>query len=177
MNDTTKSVLLKVLTAILKMLHPFMPYVTEEIYQMLPIKDADSIMISSYPKVENINYNTEKETIDKVLEDIVSIRNLKQSNSMTKIEVEESLKTIYYSQLKVKEENIITEIPSDKLNLNYKSKNIDITYYYEGSHEDENKKQEEIEKLKASIARRERLLSNENYVNKAPAKIIQVLLS
>ena len=76
MNDTTKSVLLKVLTSILKMLHPFMPYVTEEIYQMLPIKDAKSIMISKYPVVEDYNYTSELETIDKVLEDIVSIRKL-----------------------------------------------------------------------------------------------------
>ena len=49
MSDTTKSVLLKVLTDILKLIHPFMPYVTEEIYGILPIKDAESIMISSYP--------------------------------------------------------------------------------------------------------------------------------
>ena len=52
MSNTNKSVLLKVLTSIVKMLHPSMPYVTEEIYSMLPIKDAESIMISSYPKVE-----------------------------------------------------------------------------------------------------------------------------
>ena len=179
MNNTTKSVLIKVLTNILKMLHPFMPYVTEEIYSMLPIKDSESIMISSYPQVEDINYKEEKEIIDKVLKDIVSIRNLKQTNSITKdasikVEVESSLKDIYYSQLKIKEENIIAEIPSDKLNINYKSKNIDITYYYEGSSEDESKKQEEIEKLKASIARRESLLANENYVNKAPANIVEM---
>ena len=43
---TTKSVLLKVLTSILKMLHPFMPYVTDEIYNMLPIKEKN-IMIST----------------------------------------------------------------------------------------------------------------------------------
>ena len=48
MNNTSKSVLLKVLTDILKLLHPFMPYVTEEIYLMLPMHDA-SIMISNYP--------------------------------------------------------------------------------------------------------------------------------
>ena len=179
MNNTTKSVLLKILTAILKMLHPFMPYVTEEIYSMLPIKETESIMISSYPQAEEINYKNEKEIIDKVLEDIVSIRNLKQSNNITKeatikVELEESLKGIYYSQLKIKDENIVTEIPSDKLNLNYKSKNIDITYYYEGNKEDDAKKQEEIEKLKASIARREGLLSNENYVNKAPANIVEM---
>ena len=49
-SNTTKSVLCYVLTGILKMLHPFMPFVTEEIYQMLPIKESESIMISTYPE-------------------------------------------------------------------------------------------------------------------------------
>ena len=53
--NTTKTVLLEVLTNIIKMLHPFMPYVTEEIYQMLPVKDQESIVISKYP-----TYNKEK---------------------------------------------------------------------------------------------------------------------
>ena len=93
---------------------------------------------------------------------------------MLKLEVEASLKEIYTSQLKIKDENLTVEVPSDKLSLNYKSKNIDITYYYEGNKEDEAKKQEEIEKLKQSIARREGLLANENYVNKAPANIVEM---
>ena len=54
------------------------------------------------------------------------------------------------------------------------SKFIDITYYYEGTKEDESKKEEEIKKLEASILRREKLLSNENYVNKAPANIVEL---
>ena len=178
MNDTTKSVLLKVLTSILKMLHPFMPYVTEEIYQMLPIKDAKSIMISKYPVVEDYNYTSELETIDKVLEDIVSIRNLKQSNNITKdakvkVTVKQLLKSIYYSQLKIKEENLVDSEITDMLSSNYQSKNIDITYYYHGSKEDESKKIEEINKLKASIERREKLLANSNYVSKAPANIVE----
>ena len=178
MNDTTKSVLLKVLTSILKMLHPFMPYVTEEIYQMLPIKDAKSIMISKYPVVEDYNYTSELETIDKVLEDIVSIRNLKQSNNITKdakvkVTVKQLLKSIYYSQLKIKEENLVDSEITDMLSSNYQSKNIDITYYYQGSKEDESKKIEEINKLKASIERREKLLANSNYVNKAPVNIVE----
>lgn len=178
MNDTTKSVLLKVLTSILKMLHPFMPYVTEEIYQMLPIKDAKSIMISKYPVVEDYNYTSELETIDKVLEDIVSIRNLKQSNNITKdakakVTVKQLLKSIYYSQLKIKEENLVDSEITDMLSSNYQSKNIDITYYYQGSKEDESKRIEEINKLKASIERREKLLANSNYVSKAPANIVE----
>ena len=47
-NNTTKTVLFTVLTDILKLLHPFMPYVTEEIYLMLPIHE-ETIMKSSYP--------------------------------------------------------------------------------------------------------------------------------
>lgn len=154
-----------------------MPYVTEEIYQMLPIKETESIMISAYPKVEDIDYHKEKELIDKVLEDIVAIRNLKQSNAITKdakiqVEVDPDLKDIYYSQLKIKEENLMLESNNELLSTNYQSKNIHITYYYEGSKEDLNKKQEEIEKLKQSISRRENLLANENYVKKAPANIV-----
>ena len=42
-DNTTKSVLVRVLTDILKMLHPFMPYVTEEIYGMMPIKEAEEL--------------------------------------------------------------------------------------------------------------------------------------
>ena len=179
MTETTKSVLLKVLTSILKMLHPFMPYVTEEIYQMLPIKETDSIVISNYPVVEKeLVFKKEKDQLDKILEDIVAIRNLKATNSITKeakvkVNVKDDIKNIYFSQLKIKEENL-TDKELDLLNVNYKSKNIDITYYYEGSKEDASKKDDEIKKLEESIARREKLLSNENYVNKAPANIVEL---
>ncbi len=180
MNNTTKSVLLKTLTAILKMLHPFMPYVTEEIYQKLPITETESIVISSYPIVEkDLIFKEAKEQLDKILEDIVAIRNLKATNSITKeakvkVEVKDDIKNIYASQLKIKDENLLQEENSNLLSVNYKSKNIDITYFYEGNKEDDSKKEEEIKKLEESIARREKLLSNENYVNKAPANIVEL---
>ena len=180
-NNTTKSVLLKVLTDILKMLHPFMPYVTEEIYSMLPVKDEESIMIDKYPIVDKKHiYKEEKEKMDKVLEDIVAIRNLKAQNNITKdnfieINTNEEYKDIYMSQLKIKEENL--NIPDNKNNLQkttYQSAIVDITYYYQGQEEDLEKKKEEIEKLKSSIERRKKLLSNENYVNKAPQNIVEL---
>ena len=117
MNDTTKKVLLDVLTTILKLLHPFMPYVTEEIYSMLPVKEQESIMISSYPvfNKEEI-FNESKEILEKVLEDIVAIRNLKATNKVTKdslveIKTEENLLKVYSSQLKIKQENLVNEVP------------------------------------------------------------------
>ncbi len=180
MNDTTKKVLLDVLTTILKLLHPFMPYVTEEIYSMLPVKEQESIMISSYPvfNKEEI-FNESKEILEKVLEDIVAIRNLKATNKVTKdslveIKTEENLLKVYSSQLKIKQENLVNEVPSSLKRINYKSKYIDITYYFEQEEVDNNKILEEIEKLTASIERRKKLLANENYVNKAPKNIVEL---
>lgn len=179
-NDTTKKVLLDVLTTILKLLHPFMPYVTEEIYSMLPVKEQESIMISSYPvfNKEEI-FNESKEILEKVLEDIVAIRNLKATNKVTKdslveIKTEENLLKVYSSQLKIKQENLVNEVPSSLKSINYKSKYIDINYYFEQEEVDNNKILEEIEKLTASIERRKKLLANENYVNKAPKNIVEL---
>ena len=58
------------------MLHPFMPYVTEEIYQKLPIKDSESIMISNYPEY-NKKLIFQVEEVDSALEFITLFRNTK----------------------------------------------------------------------------------------------------
>ena len=44
------AVLLESFTKLLKLLHPFMPFITEEIYQKLPSKDAESIMVAPWPR-------------------------------------------------------------------------------------------------------------------------------
>lgn len=50
-DENATSILLHVLRESLKLLHPFMPFVSEEIYQKLPNKDAQSIMIAPWPKI------------------------------------------------------------------------------------------------------------------------------
>ena len=181
MTETTKTVLLDTLTDILKLLHPFMPYVTEEIYQKLPIKDAESIMISSYPTYNKKDiYKEESEELESILVDIVAVRNLKASNKITKEALvnfeckNEKLIPIYASQLKITEDNLTNDDPDNMVSCNYKSQNITITYFFEETHVDEKAIEEEINKLKSSIERREKLLSNENYVNKAPANIVEL---
>ncbi len=178
MSDTNKSVLLKVLTSILKMLHPFMPFVTEEIYSMLPIKETESIMVSAYPQVEEYIFEADKEEMDKIIEDIISIRNLKASNNITKgasvkYEIDDRYKNIFISQLKLDRHPIKDNNESTLLPISYQSKYIDIHYYEVSQVNNTEKKAEEISKLEASIARREKLLSNENYINKAPADIVE----
>ena len=156
-----------------------MPYVTEEIYQKLPIKEADSIMVSTYPiyrKEEIFDYEAEK--LNYVLEDIVAIRNLKATNKITKdafvsIQCSKELAPIYFSQLKIKEEQIVTEELEGKVQAPYQSTNIQITYYFEAEKVDDSLRYEEIRELEASIARREKLLANENYINKAPITVVE----
>ena len=181
MSNTTKSVLLDVLTTILKLLHPFMPYVTEEIYNMLPIKDNESIMIADYPTYNKKQiFKQESEHLEKVLEDIVAIRNLKATNKITKTALvnfecqDDNLISIFASQLKITEENLCSDDPDNMISCNYKSQNINITYFFEQDKIDTKAIEEEISKLTASIARRRNLLSNENYVNKAPANIVEM---
>ena len=73
--DTAKAVLVYVLTDILKLLHPFMPFITEEIYQALP-HDTESIMISKWVKYdEKLNFSEEEAEMEKIMSAIRAIRN------------------------------------------------------------------------------------------------------
>ena len=179
MNDTTKSVLLDVLTTILKLLHPFMPYVTEEIYSMLPFKDSESIVISTYPKYDSETvFNKDMEEISKVIIDLREIRNLKATNDIKKNDLvmfstNSDLEYIYKSQLKITDDVIIKEPLEDYQSINYKSTLINITYFFKNEVNKE-ELEENIKKLKNSIERRKKLLSNENYVNKAPKNIVDL---
>ena len=176
--NTTKTILLEVLANIIKMLHPFMPYVTEEIYQMLPVKDQESIVISKYPTYNKDQiYETEEKLIDKLIEDITGIRNLKVVNEITKdakIKINSNYEELYKFALKIKDDQITKEQPTDTKEYNYKSANIEITFYQKGKEINKELLITEIEKLKQSIEKRTKLLSNENYVNKAPQNIVEL---
>lgn len=73
--DTAKAVLVYVLTDILKLLHPFMPFITEEIYQAIP-HDTESVMISKWPEYdENLNFASEEQQVEKIMQAVRAIRN------------------------------------------------------------------------------------------------------
>ena len=179
-SNTTKSVLLKVLTSIVKMLHPFMPYVTEEIYSMLPIKDAESIMISNYPKYEKeYIYNEEEKIIDNILEFVTLFRNKKlELNIGSDYQVINNIKgnsniDLILNLLKIKDK-LIDNTNENTVKVEYNNLSLEIVYDNTKNleHEKENLIKEK-ERLENSIARREKLLSNENYVNKAPQNIVE----
>ena len=175
-DNTTKSVLLRVLTDIVKMLHPFMPYVTEEIYSKLPLKDADSIMISSYPEYNKKEVFTTN--VDNVLEFITMFRNKKAelgigSDFKVIVKIDDTyIRELIINMLKLNDK-ISEESCDNYVDVKYDSYEIDIIYDNSKNLEEEKEKLlKERDMLTESIARREKLLSNENYVMKAPSEIV-----
>lgn len=178
-DDATKSTLCYILTNILKLLHPFMPYVTEEIYQMLPIKEEESIMISNYPKYsKKYIFELEEEVVDDEIEFIRSFRNVKAENNITK-DMKVMFDTTDDNDLIVKmlklDENLVKE-PLGIKSYNVFSKRVKATIFFEKMETEADKvlKETQIAALKNSIARREKLLANENYVAKAPKNIVDI---
>ena len=178
-DETTQSVLCTVLTGILKLLHPFMPYVTEEIYQMLPVKEQESIMISSYPKYsKKFVFEKEEEIVDDQIEFIKTFRNVKAENNITK-DMKVMFDTEDDNELIVKMLKLQDNLVNEPLGIKaYKvfSNRIKAQIFFEKieTEADIAQKEAQIEQLKSSIARREKLLSNENYVNKAPTNIVEM---
>lgn len=177
--ESTKSTLCFILSGILKMLHPFMPFVTEEIYSMLPVKDAESIMISEYPKyTKKLVFELEEEVVDDEVEFIKNFRNVKAENNMTK-ELKVMFDTKDDNELIVKLLKLDGNVVKEPLGMKaYKvfSNKVKATIYFEKieTNADKALKEQQIKSLEESIARREKLLSNENYVNKAPKNIVDM---
>ena len=176
-NYTTKSVLLKVLTTILKLLHPFMPYVTDEIYSMLPIHE-ENIMISTYPVYNKKEiFNKELDSVNEMIEFIRMFRNVKLENKIGKdyqviINSNEDYDLIF-KMLKITDDLIVKSSEKEKINVKYQDYDIDICYEVVLSEEDKKLKEKQIESLRQSIERRKKLLANEGYLNKAPKELIE----
>lgn len=76
--DVTKAVLHKTLMDILKLLHPIMPFVTEEIYQRMWGRDAESIMVAAFPEYDPSEVDLESEKMMYTIMGVVDvIRNIR----------------------------------------------------------------------------------------------------
>ena len=73
--DTARSVLLYVFTGTLALLHPFMPFITEEIWQSMP-HSGEALMVSQFPKYrDDFNFTTEETDFEKIMAVIKAVRN------------------------------------------------------------------------------------------------------
>ena len=184
---TAKRVLVYVLTNILKLLHPYMPFITEEIYQALPHTD-DSIMISSFPEYDGaLEFAAEEGDVDRVIAAIVAVRAQRQ-----KMNIPPSKKAKLYVVTKYTETFENTAKILEKL---ASASEVIITDSYESDNaitvatdagtlyipladvvdfEAERKRLlEQMKKNDGEIERIEKKLSNDGFVAKAPAAVIE----
>lgn len=189
--NITQNVLVYVLMQIIKMLHPIVPFITEEIYQSLPHKE-ESITISSWPTVEEA-FNDEEaiNSLNIVMEIISAVRNERAKASKApsaKInirleaksqEVCDILNSAKPYLLKFTNPNELV-ITTDKANLENQVVVVlnDLTIYIPTNDlvdiEEVIKKLEgELKKLEGELLRSNNMLNNPNFVNKAPEAKIQ----
>ena len=178
-------VLNTVLMNSLKLLHPIMPFVTEEIYMQLYNID-ESIMISKFPSFNtNWDFATEEKDVEKLKEIIVGIRNLRANLNVhpskkselifvTKtakdliIKSESFLKKLGFSQeITIQEDK--SGIAQNAMSVLTDGIEVYIPFEELVDIEEEHKRlEEEKKKVLAEIERATKMLSNPGFVNKAP---------
>ena len=183
-------VLVNILASSLKLLHPFMPFITSKIYEVISeYIDNKEIMISDWPTAKNIEFNEEAKIVETLKEIIVEIRNIRAKMNVhpskktdlifvTKYvkEIEESkdflIKLGFGENLIVKEN--LAEIPENTINI--VKEGIEAYIPQNGLvdlEEEAKRKEEEIKKIKFEIQRAEKMLLNPGFINKAPKEKIE----
>ncbi len=177
-NDTTKTVLKDTLETILKLLHPFMPYVTEEIYQMLPGHE-ESIMISAYPTYDaSAIYDADTKKLEDMIAFVTKVRTYKLENQVPKdAKVYFDGDSLILDMLKIREEQLISkEVLENSAYGSVKNDTYEICFVFDQTQNIEKELellQKEKDKLQANITRRTALLENKNYVSKAPQNLVE----
>ena len=187
---STMNVLVYVLSSVVKLLHPFIPFVTEEIYQSLPVKDSESITISAWPVVnEAYDFSDELSIMNLGCDIISAVRTIRtdlnhpmskpitlnleaETNVITKIALVEpylvkftNAKKLTISENADKDDTVSKILPDVKIFIPAKEL-IDK--------EAEIKRLEaELSKLENELTRSNKMLSNENFLAKASPEKVQ----
>ena len=189
--EVVYGVLLDVLGKILKMLHPFMPFITEEIYAFLPSTKED-LIVSPWPESGVYKYDEDVEKISILREAIRGIRNAKAEmdiepfrKSKLYLLTDDDARAEVYDELKAHFANLanctaIERIPDrdavsddvisvvvEKAELFLPMKDL-VDYDKEAQ-----RLKKDMEKTEAEIERAEKKLANENFVSKAKPEVVQ----
>jgi len=188
--QTTRSVLSYVLDKIMKMLHPFMPFVTESIWRSLPHK-GETIVNAEWPTVkETLMFEESKQTMQQLVEIIKSVR-------QSRVEVNTPLSKSIPILIQTKDETATQTLKDNTSYLNKFCNPSDLTIDTEISIPEKAmtsvvvagkvvlpleglinmdkeiaRLEKELDKLQSELDRVDKKLSNENFVNKAPERII-----
>ena len=189
---TTRSILTYVLDQTLRLLHPIMPFATEEIWQHLP-HEGESIVTADYPVVHEAFENHEaRSNMDMLIELIKAVRNIRQEvNRPISKPVDMIIKANTEAEKEVFEKNqsfierfnnpdeltIDTDVTVPDEVMSAVIKGADIYLPLQGLvdiDEEIARLEKELEKWASEIKRAEGKLSNEQFVNNAPEDVVQV---
>ena len=186
---TVQFILNYVLCTSLKLLHPFMPFITEEIYSKLYHK-PESIMMTEFPKYkEELDLKNEEELATEIMNIITEIRNIRSKMNVhpskktklifvtttAKDEIEKSeafLEKLGFAN-KIEIQATTENIPENAVAILSKNMEVHIPFEELVDLEEEKKRLEgEKKRLESEVQRGEKMLSNPGFINKAPeAKI------
>ncbi len=186
---TVQFILNYVLCTSLKLLHPFMPFITEEIYSKLYHK-PESIMMTEFPKYkEELDLKNEEELATEIMNIITEIRNIRSKMNVhpskktklifvtttAKDEIEKSeafLEKLGFAN-KIEIQATTENIPENAVAILSKNMEVHIPFEELVDIEEEKKRLEgEKKRLESEVQRGEKMLSNPGFINKAPeAKI------
>lgn len=165
-----KKMAMLALKHILVILHPFMPFITDHLYEQIFNANLLEEKLEEIPFKENVAY------IDNVIEIIEAIRKYRESNNISKKEViEYSVEKI---ELPAQGFDMINNLTNSKIVQNkdslIKLSNFDlwIVLNEEVKNNEKERILKEIEFLTFEIERAEKILSNENFIKKAPKEKI-----
>ena len=189
--ETVKGVLLFVLENLLKLLHPFMPFLTEQVYKYLPDSEG-FLMLQKWPEYEEgLVFAEDEQKMQGVMEIIRSIRNLRSEMNVAPskrtrlmlLPAEGWAETLrggdgYFRRLAGAEQ---VEILTDRNEVTEKTVSAVITagelFIPLGDLVDFEKEvarlTKELENLKKETARSEGMLKNPGFLSKAPAHLVQ----
>jgi len=188
----TQKTLVYVLDKTLKLLHPFMPFITEEIWQHLP-HVGESIMKVDYPKARPELVDVEAvQEMERIMEVITGVRNIRGEMGippLTQINIiliAEDAKTAaalrehlgFIKDLaRVKEAQIVVQGERPRAAATALANGVEVFVPLEGVIEDPQKEQQrltkELTKLLADLELTQRKLANEAFLQKAPADKVQ----
>lgn len=184
-----KEVLVWIMTNILKLLHPFMPFVTEEIWLSFPHKES-SIMVSDFPKYKpDYVFEESEKDVEVIISVIKSVRNLRREMNVPQgrksaIYIETS--NLKFSENLLKHKEILCRLClakdvtiSEKFNLEkYVTAVNDYVKIYLPTEElidisaEISRLNKELELSKKQLLQAEQRLKNKNFISKAPKEVV-----
>ncbi len=186
-----QSVMQILLSGVVRLLHPFVPFITEEIWQRLPHAEG-SVMVAPFPQPSEFMSDMESiEQMDLLKAVITGIRNIRgemnippKTSVKTIIDVKgpkerEILKnsaTYITSLAKVESIDFVSGIEKPKSSATYVFGDIQVHVLLEGliNYEDERRRmRKEIKKIEREMALSRKKLENKDFLNEAPPSIVE----